>query len=521
MKTIMEDLLTGWSVNDGRLKLHGSSGSHFTPPNGQGSRSGGSITGASLGRTRFYGWHSSQTFSDESREGGGAAGPRFGSAALRVKEKNRLQQQMYSPYFCPVGPAAVRRRPGNRTFAAAVRTAPCRPCNNSAGITRRSRCVSGEPTALAPLPMAPRLVQSVKVGSRAVSPPRKTSEHIPRSPGGAFLRSLAQSPQPCDESNNVLPDVRCQSNNDATNLAFDHHPQEGNVHGGGAMVHLLVNENRRGSDCSSFQESPCESPASDPAVFLRLQMRWEAACAMEASASQRCVVLTKMIQQLKNQIDEASGALESVKMQRVLLQERMRSFTALQLDVGREERKCRELHRLAEAAVKRKNCAQVLQPKKGLRVDAATELHEFGEDKPTLLASLAQQRDSLQLERTSLRQAIRAASAESCGKSTNNALISSVAPRLQEAERRRLEQSIAALQGREQQLRVRARRSEMHADSIMENVEKLRTAMRQTKEQYRRKVVDSSDTTSVSEILENVSVTANSMGSCFVTELAA
>ncbi|RNF25861.1 uncharacterized protein Tco025E_01866 [Trypanosoma conorhini] len=524
MKAAMDDLLTGWPVNDRRPGMHGNGGNRSPLPNRQELRSAGSNTGAGLGRARLYGWHPSHTYPDESRERGRAAGPRSGASALRVKEENRQLLQMYSPYFFPVRPTVARGRPGSRhSSSAASGSAPRRSCHASAGTSRRSRLVAREQTASAPLPKALRPVQSAGgVGSRAVTPPRKMSEHLPHSPGGAFFHSLAHASQQCGGNGIVLPVVRCQSNSGVINLAPDAHPRNGNVYGGGAIVHPSGSVNLMSSCRSSSQETSSVSPASDPAVVPPRQlMEWEAACVMETSASQRCVAVAKKMEQLKSQVNEADGALEAVKMRQVSLKEKMRSFADLQLEVGREEKKSRELRRIAQLAMRRVDSAQSLEAKNGLHGDAASDPGDCVGGEPMSMASLLHQRDTLQLERAALRQAVHAAAAESRERSTSGAPNSRVSTRLHEAERRRLEQTVAILQDRERRLKARARLSGLRADRMMGQVEELRATMRQKKVQGLRKVVESSDTASFPGSLQDVTTTTNPVGSCFITELEA
>ncbi|EKG04900.1 hypothetical protein TCSYLVIO_004037 [Trypanosoma cruzi] len=522
MRAIMGDLLTGWSMSGKRPGMLNNTENSSSVCSRQETNFFGSNTatsaGATLGRTRPYGWHPSRTSSGGSREvGADDLGSRRGEVARRLHNEKRIMQ-LYSPYFIPVRRRVVRKRPGSSRPATATKCGLGRLCNGSAVASRRSPIGARRQPSPTPLPFAQGLVKSGGVVSRSVSPPHKASARASRSPGGAFFEKLFHVTHSFCGKDAVLLDVRPASGNGTINSACDYNARDCNVHGDDTTPHPPLGETLSSSFSSCNPGRFGESPVGNKSVFRRYLMEWEAACVMEASASERRLVVSKRIRQLRKQIEEANIALAATRVRQFSLREQVRSFTALQLEVNRQERKSRELQRLAQLARKRINASESLQEKKGFLFVAATARCGGGMDRPFSLVNLTHQKSLLQRERAALKEAIRAASVESAEKlarSTRNFRVLSL---VRDAERRRLESHIAILKARERQLRMRVKRSVLRARSIVKRVEELQATMDEPNALCCSDELEFSESSFLLQTSRDGSDADKTIGRCFVTE---
>ncbi|EKF32725.1 hypothetical protein MOQ_003426 [Trypanosoma cruzi marinkellei] len=480
MRAIMGDLLTGWSANGKRPGVLNNTGNSSSFCSRQEINSSGSNTatsaGITLGRARSYGWSPSRTPSGGSREVGvDNVDSRRGETVRRHHMEKRILQ-LYSPYFIPVRQRVVLKRPGSRRPGTATKGSLGRLCNGSAVASRRSPAGVRRQPSPSPSPFARGLRKGGGAASRPVSPPYKASARASRSPGGAFFEKLFRVSHSCGGKGAVLLNLRPASGNGIINSACDYNARDCNVHGDDTTPDPLLSETRPSSFSSCNPERSSENLVVNKAVFRRYLMEWEDACVMEASASERRLVESNKVRQLRKQIDEANSALAAIRVRQFSLREQVRSYTALQLEVNRQERKSRELQRLAQLARKRINGVESLEEKKGVLFGAGT-LRCGGMDRPFSLVNLTHEKSLLQRERAALKEAIRAASVESAEKSLRSTRNFRVLLLVRDAERRRLESHIAILKARERQLRMRVKRSVLRAKSIVKRVEELQATM--------------------------------------------
>ncbi|KAH9578923.1 hypothetical protein LSM04_007762 [Trypanosoma melophagium] len=569
MRAMMEDLLSGWTVENewrdlldlhSRPHFHSDSHSNFHSHYSCNSNSHQDIHS----NPRRYGWSPPSPPPSQSNNG---------------RVDRRLVLLRLSPYFAPVLPTRCstatgksqqkQRHPQNhyqhynnndnnnnvssssnndngnsnshhhnhhRNHSRSNGNKPPHPPRPETERARRSRLPQESDRICSAAGRPPLCIQSAEGESVSTlgttrQPHQPTLSRVSSSAGREFFNSLARVSPPCSGKAVLLPEVkRCTSggnvattNSSSTPISsivthpaylyqrpdssFDRDEDEYDVGSGSGISVSPRSEMRQYSSgpCSSSREGFGEEMTMTEANQQTDLLKWETLCGIERNVMERREIAAKKLNDLQAQIKKTSTALDALKSQEWTMRGQLRSFKRLQGYVLREERKCKELERLAQNARERSRHLSPSLEHEDLFEKEPTPPTAFTADTDELVSitRLLDRRSALQRERSALKEAIRTATLENASQLSSAShggrmrvkSSSSSRERMQEKQhrqllqRRQLERTIANLREKEKQMQEKKRHAEIRTRTLTKRIESIRASIRERNEQFQKSVV--------------------------------